>query len=207
MQQPAPQMQQLHRPPPALSPAPFVAAPAAAWSPQGPPPLPSHPHLADTRSPSDDQPVPLTYQVYDPAAQTGRPPAMSRMSLPEATPAKGGLGLRIGLVVLGICLVAGTAGAVILSGADDPPKTATSSAPSASVSVAISAAPLPVVAPPVAPPVVIGDPPPPAPPIATAGAKPAASGKPKPAGSGALKAAKIPPNPFGGGGTLPAKRK
>ncbi len=196
--QPSQQQQQpLQHPPP----APFAPV---AW----PPPLPNHPQLVDTRSPSDDQPVPLTYQVYNPASSpTGRPPALSRMSMPEASPPKGSLGLRVGLVVLGICVVAGTAGAVILSGSDDPPKSARPPTPSASVAVAISAAPLPAVPPPVAPPVVIGDPTP-VPPTATAAAKPAASGKTKPAGGAALKGAKIPPNPFGGGGgTLPSKRK
>ena len=205
-QQHAP-MPPLQRPPPALSPAPFVAAPVA-WSPQGPPPLPSHPSLAETRSPSDEQPAALTYQVYNPAlSPAGRGPALSRVSFPEPGVPKASVGLRVCLVLLGVCVVVGTAGAIILSGADDPTKAATANAPSASVSVAPT--PPPPSPPPPAPPVVIGDPVPApvVPPIGTTSAKPAASGKPKPTGSAALKGAKIPPNPFGGGGTLPAKRK
>lgn len=200
-------MPPLERPPPALSPAPFVAAPVA-WSPQGPPPLPNHPSLAETRSPSDEQPAALTYQVYNPASSpTGRAPALSRVSFPEPGVPKASVGLQVCLVLLGVCVVVGTAGAIILSGADDPPKAATANAPSASVSAAPT--PPPPSPPPPAPPVVIGDPVPApvVPPIGTTSAKPAASGKPKPTGSAALKGAKIPPNPFGGGSTLPAKRK
>ena len=117
-QQHAP-MPPLERPPPALSPAPFVAAPVA-WSPQGPPPLPNHPSLAETRSPSDEQPAALTYQVYNPASSpTGRAPALSRVSFPEPGVPKASVGLQVCLVLLGVCVVVGTAGAIILSGADD----------------------------------------------------------------------------------------
>ena len=176
------------------------------------PPLPSHPSLAETRSPSDEQPAALTYQVFNPASSpTGREPALSRVSFPEPGVPKASVGLRVCLVLLGVCVVVGTAGAIILSGADDPPKAAPANAPSASVSAAPTPPPLPSPPPPAppAPAVVIGDPVPApvVPPIATTSAKPAASGKPKPTGSAALKGAKIPPNPFGAGGTLPAKRK
>ncbi|HSO33804.1 MAG TPA: hypothetical protein VLT33_14830, partial [Labilithrix sp.] len=158
--------------------------------------------LAETRAPDDGR-APLTYQVFNPssAPALARPSAPSRVSDPEERSSTS-VGLRVCLVLLGVCVVVGTAGAIILSGTDDPPHAA-SAPPTATVSAAPAPSPPPPA--PAPPPVVIGDPPAPAPaaPAATTSAKPAASAKPKPAGSAALEGAKIPPNPFG----LPTKRK
>jgi hypothetical protein len=118
------------------------------------------------------------------------------------------------LVLLGVCVVVGTAGAIAMSSTDDPPHPAKtiSSADTATAPAAVPAPVVPEAPPPVvvaeAAPVPVAPAPPPASPT-TASAKPAASAKAKPAGSApaALKGAKVPPNPFGGGSTLPAKRK
>ncbi|HSO40469.1 MAG TPA: hypothetical protein VLT33_48415, partial [Labilithrix sp.] len=102
-----------------LSPPPFIAAPPAlpAWTPPAPlapPPSPS-PSLAETRSPDDGR-APLTYQVFNPSAPAlARPSAPSRVSYPEERSSSASVGLRVCLVLLGVCVVVGTAGAIILS--------------------------------------------------------------------------------------------
>jgi len=165
----------------------------------------------------------LTYQVYAPDALPSHRsmPSLASASFPIAAP-KPSIALRVCLVLVGVCVVVGTAALIIVGASDDSPsasKASTAAAasaaasptssPSASASSAVSAAPDP------APPVIAAvAPTPPDPPVAPV--KPAASAKgakAKAAGSSApgLRGVALPPNPFGAGAggaaKPPAKKK
>jgi hypothetical protein len=137
----------------------------------------------------------------------------SRVSYPDAPSTKASVGLRVCLVLLGVCVVVGTAGAIIINASEDGPRgAATKPVTSAGVGAA-GATPVPPAPAPLAPPASVAAPDP-GPGIATppGSAKPIGSAKPKPASSAppaGLKGVAVPPNPFGGAGgkPLPAKRK
>lgn len=213
-------------PEPAPGPVPVLAVPSTpkAFAPSGVPSAPSSgqlpeparavpyerafrswssPQLPDV-SP-DDSSGPLTYQVY--TAESLAQARMRELSRPlDLAPVekKPGIALRVGLALLGIVLVLGTAAAVAAAAADDPP------APRAS---AVEAPPQ------VAP--TLAEPPPPAVPVATviaitepaveqaapsepapaAAAKGAAGPKPSartPAPPASLRGLAPPPNPYAG---------
>ena len=168
---------------------------------------PPHPtHASANAIPKDGGSGPLTYQVYNPSASPAAR-SMSRASYPPEKSSKASLGLRVCLVLLGVCFVVGTASAIVIGAADDAPRAAKPASTATSAATSAPAAETPPQAP-----IAAEDPG-----LATAASssatgaptttvKPLGSAKvPKPAGSvpATLKGATVPPNPFG----LPAKRK
>ncbi len=142
-------------------------------------------------------PPDLSYQVYTPGT-SARPSAKSLAEI-DVVP-KTSLALRVVLVLLGLCVVFGTAAAVIAVSSDDAPKPAAPAASTAAVAPPpVVSTPAPIVEPPPAaspPPVVAADPP--ADPTPTGTPTP----KPKPTGSNppppaSLKNIAPPPNPYG----------
>jgi hypothetical protein len=151
----------------------------------------------------------------------------SRVSMAELKGPGMSVGARICLVLVGVCVVVGTAVIVVIGSSDDP-REATSASTSANVGASTNANPsanpsasagasasasevasaVPVVAAvPEAPAPVPApaDPVTPSRPVAVKNA----GAKPKPASSAPLKGVALPPNPFGGSQAppLPGKRK
>lgn len=99
-------------------------------------------------------PAPLSYQVYSPQELDARRRAPTRVDMGELA-SKPSLALRVCMVLLGVCLVFGTAALVIAGTSDDPPaaRAITSSlppgfpaAPALTATVAAEIANVPVVA-------------------------------------------------------------
>lgn len=180
--------------------------------------------IASGSSPRIEEPA-LSFQVYSPGDSPPRP--TSRSVSDAKIPAPGmSLGVRVCLFLVGLCVVVGTASAIVAVSTDDPaPKPATSTTPANPPPVLVSTGSLPLNdpnAPPVTAPAgsIVIDPPPPAsgtptPTVAAgAGAAVGVSGKkpiggppttaPKSSAPPQVRGAAPPPNPYAGGGAKPA---
>lgn len=183
--------------------------------------------IVEGSSPRLEEPA-LSFQVYSPGeAQAPRPTARSSAS-DAKIPAPGmSLGLRVCLFLVGLCVVVGTASAIVAVSTDDPPPKPAATTPANPPPVLVSTGTLPLVDPNGVPPVtapvgsIVIDPPAPSgtptPVAGGAGAAPAGSGK-KPIGSPPVGAPKSsappnvrgaapPPNPYAGAGAKPAPKK
>ena len=152
----------------------------------------------------DDGPAPpdLSYQVYKPGTPV-RPSAKSLEAI--EVPPKTSVALRVCLVLLGLCVVFGTAAAVIAVSSDDAPKVV--APPAASIAPPVVSTTAPIIEPPppepVPTPIVTVSEPEPAPEPPPAGGGTTTS-KPKPKAStttppppASLKNIAPPPNPYG----------
>jgi len=166
----------------------------------------------------DDGASALTFQVYEPDALPGpRPAAQRRASVAAIETTKPSVAVRACLFLLGLCVVVGTASAVVAVTSDDAPRPAAARAnpvllTTASVPVAAPETdPASPVAPPSSPIDVTGALPtsamlapfaaPNAAPPATTASTPATSPTTKPkklAPPAAVRQAAPPPNPYGG---------
>lgn len=156
----------------------------------------------------DAQSGALTYQVYAPDALPSQRsmPSLASASF-QVAPQKPSVALRVCLVLVGVCVVVGTAALIIAGSSDDSPRAAKAegAAASASALALVSPSSAPVAPAAVEPPAastavsVAVAAPPPDPPAAPL--KPTKGTKAKAAGSSAagLRGVALPPNPFGGG--------
>ena len=194
---------------PAAMRASYAQLPPHQWPAEQNMPIPAHAAPQGSIGPMSDPHRPLTYSVFDPAELANvvpRSPSMpSRASFSDQKPAMS-TGIKVGLAALAICLVAGTAGAIVLGTAEDTPSAHPATSASGIVTSASALVPIPV---PTPTEIVSAVPPPDPPPSTTIGdptstptAPTAPTGKrrpknPPPGG--------VPPNPFASG--MPGKRK
>ena len=157
----------------------------------------------------DAQSGALTYQVYAPDALPSQRsmPSLASASF-QVAPQKPSVALRVCLVLVGVCVVVGTAALIIAGSSDDSPRAAKAEGAAASASASAlalvspsspSSAPVaPAAVEPPAGSVAVAAPPPDPP---AAPVKPTKGTKAKAAGSSAagLRGVALPPNPFGGG--------
>lgn len=166
--------------------------------------------IAEGSSPVIEQPA-LSFQVYEPGVA---PPRTTVRPTAEAVPAsKMSLGVRVCLFLVGLCVVVGTASAIVAVSTDDPPSKAPAvTGPAAHpppVLVSTGTLPLtdpnapPIVAAPAVAPSIVIDPAPTGTPTPTVGATPASAKKPvapTPAPKGSappqVRGAAPPPNPY-----------
>lgn len=165
------------------------------WS-QSSPSLGPQPEIA----PAENASGPLTYQVYTPQ-DLARPISLSRgeISVPKGT----SLGLKICMLLLGVCVVFGTAAAIIAVSSDDAPapKPATRAASTASAAPVETAPPVVPVSTVVTPPPMASTAPAEPPPAASAPSSTSTTKKPRSgAAPSALKGVTPPPNPYAGHG-------
>jgi hypothetical protein len=155
-------------------------------------------------APADDPPLtgPLSYQVYSsdspPATRSSLSPgAFSDMSSAGARPhRRTSVGALVCLVLVGVCVVVGTAILVVMGTADEPRAKPTASPNARAVAPAPVPKPTPVVVTAPAPQAI--EPPPAAAPAVVAAPTAGKSAKPKPVASAPVREVAVPPNPFGG---------